>query len=573
MANTVFKLRRSSVAGKSPNTSTLSIGELAINLTDRKLFSSDGTDIFETGSNLTSLSVFSDITVGNSAVNTTINSTALSVKSIVANGSVGSTTQVLSSNGTGIYWASPTAGSVGGSNTQIQFNDSSASNGSADFTFNKSTNTITIGSSSNTFNTFFGNSIFHGYAKTDLQNKTIDFGVESSNALGNFSSYFYLNGTTPQMWAYAGPSDGSQMYIDFYVVGANQTVGSATLESVYYKQFGANEKNILNRFISNSTTSYYESSYSNTADGIYNSVVTVSNSSVSSITLGNSSVNAVVNSTTFSGTANNANFVKANTGIVSNSSGVFVNSSYIATLTANNTSFVGSVSAANVVSNAQLSANLGNYQTTAGLSANVATLTSNSATFLGSSITFGNSTGIFTTGTINSASFTVGTSTIANSTGVYTGVVNGSTISVGTSVIANTSRLVIGTGVGVQANGDIGTAGQILTSNGTTVYWSTVTSSVAGSNTQIQFNDSGSANATAGFTFDKTSNTLSIGNTTVNTTANSASVLPGIMYHNYQTINIDYTVANNYSASMVGPVTVATGKTLTINSGARFVVI
>ena len=74
MANTVFKLRRSSVAGKSPNTSTLSTGELAINLTDRKLYSSDGTNIFETGSNLTSLSVFSDISVGNSTVNTVVNS-------------------------------------------------------------------------------------------------------------------------------------------------------------------------------------------------------------------------------------------------------------------------------------------------------------------------------------------------------------------------------------------------------------------------------------------------------------------------------------------------------------------
>ena len=75
MANTTFKLRRSSVAGKSPNTSTLSIGELAINLTDRKLYSSDGTNIFETGSNLTSLAVFSSIVIGNSTVNSYANST------------------------------------------------------------------------------------------------------------------------------------------------------------------------------------------------------------------------------------------------------------------------------------------------------------------------------------------------------------------------------------------------------------------------------------------------------------------------------------------------------------------
>ena len=69
-------------------------------------------------------------------------------------------------------------------------------------------------------------------------------------------------------------------------------------------------------------------------------------------------------------------------------------SSNVATLTSNNVSFVGSVSAANVVSNAQLFANLANYvtttalstanyQTAGGLAANVAKLTANNADNLG----------------------------------------------------------------------------------------------------------------------------------------------------------------------------------------------
>jgi hypothetical protein len=49
--------------------------------------------------------------------------------------------------------------------------------------------------------------------------------------------------------------------------------------------------------------------------------------------------------------------------------------------------------------------------------------------------------------------------------------VNAAIIQVGTSVVANSSRLVIGTDVGLQVNGTIGTAGQILYSNGTTGYW------------------------------------------------------------------------------------------------------
>jgi hypothetical protein len=103
--------------------------------------------------------------------------------------------------------------------------------------------------------------------------------------------------------------------------------------------------------------------------------------------------------------------VLANTGIVSNTTGLFVNSGYIGTLTANNTSFVGSISAANVVSNAQLQSNLANYQTTAGLSANVFTLTANNSTFA-----FGKSEGnlnvnsaIYANGSITNT-FTVGTS-------------------------------------------------------------------------------------------------------------------------------------------------------------------
>lgn len=49
MASTI-RVKRSSVAGKSPNTSNLSTGELALNLADKKIFSSNGTSVFEIGS-------------------------------------------------------------------------------------------------------------------------------------------------------------------------------------------------------------------------------------------------------------------------------------------------------------------------------------------------------------------------------------------------------------------------------------------------------------------------------------------------------------------------------------------
>src|SRR6056300_1434628 len=60
----VLKIKRSSVQGKAPTTLNLETGELALNLRDQKLFSSNGTSIFEVGANLTS-STIGSLTVGN----------------------------------------------------------------------------------------------------------------------------------------------------------------------------------------------------------------------------------------------------------------------------------------------------------------------------------------------------------------------------------------------------------------------------------------------------------------------------------------------------------------------------
>jgi hypothetical protein len=114
----------------------------------------------------------------------------------------------------------------------------------------------------------------------------------------------------------------------------------------------------------------------------------------------------------------------------------------------------------------------------------------------------------------------------ANVSGVTT---LGSTLTVGGVTTLNGNVVVAATS-GLSANGSYGTAGQVLVSNGNAIYWGTGTS---GSNTQVQYNDSGVANASAGFTFTKTTNTLSVGNTislgnsTVNSTANGTVIFIG----------------------------------------------
>lgn len=82
----------------------------------------------------------------------------------------------------------------------------------------------------------------------------------------------------------------------------------------------------------------------------------------------------------------------------------------------------------------------------------------------------------FTAG-IASSNTTSGTIVITGGLGV-SGSINAGDFAIGTSFIANTSTVTFGTGTGINANGTIGTAGQVLTSNGTTVYWQTLTADI-----------------------------------------------------------------------------------------------
>ena len=69
----------------------------------------------------------------------------------------------------------------------------------------------------------------------------------------------------------------------------------------------------------------------------------------------------------------------------------------------------------------------------------------------------------------------------------------------------------------IYANSTHGSALQLLASGGSSAnaFWYSPPNSVTGSNTEIQFNDSGSLNASAGFTFNKSTNNVSVANTLI----------------------------------------------------------
>ena len=558
MANNKIQVKRTNVAGRtanvtnSGNTQYIDAGELALNMADGILYTSNGSSLITVGANQVNQRITNSLNLDQNkpltfkTVNTaasvsfiqqnddnfvfyTTNSTYgqravwsifannntanlkfatqttfngnldLNIVAVYANGSPGTAGQVLTTNGTSTYWSTVTGG--GSVNTAAQYAWTNTHTFSANVSFNGNG----IGITTNTGAIYLGGLADNNWkigrntgstTKWVYTNNTIDIITANSNLEG-----FVVGLVSNNTYFETG-------YLGTYIA-SNVTVGNSTSNlTVNSTAFVVGNSRLLttNAVFGGSVTangSVGSAGQVLTSGGAANAYwTTPTTGTVTSVSSGNGLTGGPITSSgSLSVLANNgitANstgvfvngnsgltvnstgvHVLANTGIVANSTGTFVNATYIgtlstnnasflggtaaasyqlnstlsanvATLTANNTSFVGSTSAANVVSNTQLQSNLANYQTTAGLASNVATLAANSATFLGGSGNFGNSLGIYTSGVVNAA-----------------------TVQVGTSVVANSTRFVVGTAVGLQANGTIGAAGQVLHSNGTTVYWDT----------------------------------------------------------------------------------------------------
>jgi hypothetical protein len=438
--------------------------------------------------------------------------------------------------------------------------------------------------------------------------------------------------------------------------------------------------------------------------------------------------------------------VLANTGIVANATGVFVNATYIGTISANNASFLGTVAAASYVQNTDsrtlsgnlvisgtsftpssntillgnstqrwvLSANTGSFSgavsgittlaagnttitgfanvtstiqggsslaiagalsgvTTAAMGNTTITGYANVTTSVNSALlTVGvnfiaNTTGAYHTGTVNAASHTVGTAFTANSTVVnavsyYAGslLVANSTVSNATHLggqlpafytnatnittgtlpyaqipanIINTTAAFTRTGIttfsanvvlgssGLSSNGGFGTAGQVLTSNGSSTYWSTASGGSGSVMNRQVFTGNGSTTTftiTNGYTanqidvyvngvkmYNGVDVTVTSGTSivfavappngsiidTVSFTLNTMTAETGAYYKggaatvglpsnannifriNGSTLHFNTTIANEENAQCAGPIAVASGITLTVDTGGRVVII
>lgn len=180
--NTLIQIKRTTISGRPANTTTLTnAAELALNLPDGIMYSTNGTVVFEIGANLTSQAVTNLIFVGNSTVNAVVNSTSIKVSNSTSNSlfaiplatdwSAG--TKYLNANGS---WATPAGagGSPGGSNTHVQFNDSGAFGGDAGLVFDKVNDIL-----------FSGNSVWVG--NSTVNNVMLPVSLKISNSTSNIA--------------------------------------------------------------------------------------------------------------------------------------------------------------------------------------------------------------------------------------------------------------------------------------------------------------------------------------------------------------------------------------------------
>jgi len=211
--------------------------------------------------------------------------------------------------------------------------------------------------------------------------------------------------------------------------------------------------------------------------------------------VGNTTLTSTINATFFNATANNALYLgglAANVYVTTGTDSVFnANVTFDANVMFANTSSI--TSNGSVLFNANVSFS------------NTAFLISNGTNLFYGSALFSNNTSFTNNVVFSNTSYTTfnGNATFANTTTFTSNVLftnTSSTLYSGNATFANTttftSNIILSNAATIVANGQFGTAGQSLISNGTAVYWGTVTPA---NPSPLVFTTSGSNRSVTGF--------------------------------------------------------------------------
>lgn len=315
MANNRVQVKRTSVGGRTPNTTNagnlqyIAAGEFALNMTDQLLFTSDGTNLIYVGANQANQRISNSFTIDNNkAVRfTTVNTSAtayfiqqnddnfvfystntvygarpiwsiyansttsnlqiqvpIQVNGVVANNTLGTSGQVLTSTGTSTYWAPQSAASV---NVDAQYTWTNTQTFQNTITFSSN---VAVGANVivNTTTIFIGNSTVNSTKTSSLVQVSNSTSTANLTALDlKIGATTVVNATQVTATLHVGNVSGSYANI-------TGQVNTATL-------YAATSANVAAAMLANST-------------GLY--------PSTNSILLGNTTARWVINANTINGT-------------------------------------------------------------------------------------------------------------------------------------------------------------------------------------------------------------------------------------------------------------------------------
>ena len=466
VSNTAFKYSSSNLVVLTANSteSVLAINANTISFTGNTISFTGNTNFINT------------ISIGNSTVNSVINSTSLAsinstsitsnsitANAIIANGSLGTANQVLSSNGTGIYWADVAAGATF---VRQLFTANSTVNTSFTITNGYTVNAIDIYKN--------GVKLIVGTEVTANNGTSITLAAPATigtiiDVVGLLSAAIYsLNiNTVSQGFAFSWTNNHvfnsnvtfNSAIIANAVPGTANQVLSSNGTGVYWGDVAAGATFVRQTFTANSTV---------------NTSFTITNGyTVNAIDVYENGVK-LINGTDV--TANNGTTITlANSALVGTT--VDVVGLLSASMYSLNINTVSQGFAFSWTNNHIFNSNVDFYSA----------LTANSITVGNSTVNSVINSTSLTANAITANSITVGNSTVnsvINSTSLTANAVTFNTISVGNStvnsVINSTSLTANAISVSgnatinaIIANGSLGTANQVLLSNGTGIYWST----------------------------------------------------------------------------------------------------